>query len=101
MVDLSLGRAHVVSSCDVHLVMARTRIKTASEIALETDEAEALIIAGARLKEARARANAQVLGTRLSGFVDITKRTGLVGSAQSEVSEPRGQDDTNRASQSA
>jgi hypothetical protein len=56
-------------------VLAQPRIKTASEIALETDQEEALIFAKARLKEATARANAQVRTAQVTGIVRTLVRS--------------------------
>ena len=84
-------------------VLAQPRIKTAAELAAETDQEEALILAGARLKEARASANARVRTAQVTGLADrvgaVAKRAGLVKSVQVSGDEPRGADDTNRAPQ--
>jgi hypothetical protein len=82
-------------------VLAQPRIKTAHEIAAETDQEEALIVAGARLREVRARANAQVRSARVGGLADtlgvVRQRTGLAKGAQPAGDEPRGLDGANRA----
>lgn len=62
-------------------VLAQPRIKSAQEITAEADEAEARIIAEARLKETKARMNAQVRSAQISGLADnasvVLKRAGL------------------------
>lgn len=72
-------------------VLARARIKTAAEIEAETAQEMALIEAGARLRETKARANAKVRSAQLSGLVDtvgaVTKRTGLTQSSAPESAE--------------
>jgi len=82
-------------------VLAQPRLKTAAEIAAETDQEEALILAGARLKEARANANARVRTAQVTGLADtvgaVAKRAGLTKTAQPSSDEPRGVDDENRA----
>lgn len=84
-------------------VLAQPRVKSASEIAAEAEQEEALIIAGARLREVKARTNAQVRSARVSGLADtvsvVTQRTGLTKGALSSESEPRTPVDTNRAPQ--
>jgi hypothetical protein len=84
-------------------VLAQPRLKTAHEIAAETDQEEALIVAQARLREVRARTNAQVRSAQVGGLADtfgvVAKHAGLTRGAQSEDGEPRGQDEANRAAQ--
>jgi hypothetical protein len=62
-------------------VLARARIRSASEIAAETDEQEALIQAEARLREAKSRANTSVRNVQLRGIAEtvaaVAKRAGL------------------------
>jgi len=82
-------------------VLAQPRLKTAGEIAAETDQEEALIVAQARLREVRARTNAQVRSARVGGLADtvgvVAKRAGLTKGAQPEGSEPRGLEGEDRA----
>ena len=62
-------------------VLAQPRIKSASEIAAEADEAEARVFAEARIREAKARANARVRGAQIEGLASnasvVAKRIGL------------------------
>jgi len=72
-------------------VLARPRLKSAAEIAAEVEEQEALIAAGARIREAKARANAKVRGAQLSGWKDtvgtMVERGGMTQGAQPNESE--------------
>jgi hypothetical protein len=65
----------------VPAVLARPRMKTAAEIALETEHEEARILAGARLRKARVDANAQVRNARVDGLAGtasvLAKRAGV------------------------
>lgn len=54
-------------------VLAQPRVKTAEEIEAETTQAEALIAAQARVRQAKARANAEVRGAQLKGLVATAK----------------------------
>jgi|GEM_PF-5929203 len=82
-------------------VLAQPRIKTAHEIAAETDQEEALIVAQARLREVRARTNAQVRSAQVGGLADtfgvVAKRAGLTKGAHPDDQEPRGSNDEDRA----
>lgn len=49
-------------------VLAKPRLKTMEEIEAEADEAEAKILAQGRIREAKARANAGVMGARIKGL---------------------------------
>jgi hypothetical protein len=82
-------------------VLASPRIKTAAEIAAETDEKEALIFAEARLEQAKAqKRTAQVVGWT-NTVRAVSQRTGNTKGAQPADDEVRAVNDTNRASQSA
>jgi hypothetical protein len=82
-------------------VLARPRIKSSAEIAAEANEQAALIEADARLREARALANARVRSAQLGGIADnvslVAKRAGFAKDAQLEDGEPRTDTSNNRA----
>ena len=75
----------VMLQCLVPSILAQPRLKTAAQIAAETEEKLALMRAEAQLKQAQAEANAVVRSAQLAGLV----RTG-----QAFKSAVRGQVDT-------
>jgi hypothetical protein len=69
-------------------VLAQPRLKTAIEIEAETEEQEALIAADARIRKARALANAEVRSTQVAGLASTASAILKQARGEADVEQP-------------